>query len=114
MNTVRDERRHDFTIIQNSLLASDISCNAKMVYIVLASFAWEKSKCFPGMASVAKRASLSVSTVQRAIVELESKKWISVTTGRATGKSNEYTLFDGWVGQVDRGSVRLTEGGRSG
>ena len=54
----------------------DISHRAVAVYMYLDSRADKKDQCFPSLHTIARDLKLSVSTVQRALGDLESEKLI--------------------------------------
>lgn len=81
-----------YTLVPNFLLDdSKLSSSAKLVYVMLLKYAWEKDYCFPGQVTLAKDIGKSERHVRTAIKELEAQRLLSVTH-RGQGKSNIYTL----------------------
>lgn len=81
-----------FTQVPNVLLrAKKLSCNAKVVYAQLLSYAWTNDRCYPGQERMAEDIGSTKSTVNRAIIELQKTGWLEVKR-RGQGKTNIYTL----------------------
>ena len=81
-----------FTQVPNFLLKDPkISANAKVVYSMLLSYAWNNNKVFPGQERMAEEVGSSKSTVGRAIQELEEQGWLEIQR-RGQGKTNLYIL----------------------
>ena len=73
-----------------------ISHATMRVYATLASFADARGQCFPSLATIARRASCSKTTVKRELAWLEESWYIS--RERRTGRrSTFYTLTMGKV-----------------
>lgn len=84
--------RHGFTQVPNFILRNpDLSCNAKTVYALLLSYAWHNNLCFPGMERMAEEMGTHISTVSRAVAELETLSLIEIAR-RGQGKTNFYTI----------------------
>jgi biotin operon repressor len=84
--------KRGYTLVPNFLLNdSKLSSSAKLVYVMLLKYAWEKDYCFPGQATLAKDIGKSERHVHSAIKELEANRLLSVTR-RGQGKSNIYVL----------------------
>ena len=84
--------QHGFTQLPNFILRNpDISANAKVVFAMFLSFAWHNNKCFPGQERLAENMGTHISTVSRAITELEQLSLIEIQR-RGQGKTNFYTL----------------------
>src|SRR5919206_5313218 len=83
---------HGFTQVPNFLLKDpDISANAKVVYSMLLSYAWNNSYVFPGQERMAEDIGLSQPTIARAVKELEDEGWLEIQR-RGQGKTNIYVL----------------------
>src|SRR5437764_3874011 len=83
---------HGFTQIPNFILRNpELSANAKTVYSLLLSYAWHNNLCFPGQERMAEHMGAHVSTVSRAITELEDCSLIDIER-RGQGKTNFYTV----------------------
>jgi predicted transcriptional regulator len=83
---------HGFTQLPNFILRNaDLSANAKTAYALLLSYAWHNNLCFPGQERLAEHMGAHVSTVSRAIAELESCALIEIDR-RGQGKTNFYTI----------------------
>ena len=98
---VRDQREEDYAKVSRDLCRADgpkLSVYAKAVYLVLATHAGQKQKCYPGKGRIAEMAGCSKRKVYDAVQELVEAGWISVRgaidkeSGRRT--SNIYTLLE--------------------
>lgn len=84
--------KRGYTLVPNFLLNdSRLSSSAKLVYVMLLKYAWEKDYCFPGQKTLASDIGKSERHVHSAIKELEARGLLSVKR-RGQGKSNIYTL----------------------
>jgi predicted transcriptional regulator len=92
LNTADPIARYGFTQLPNFILRNpDLSANAKTVYSLLLSYAWNNNLCFPGQDTLAEHMGAHVSTVSRAITELEDCSLIEIER-RGQGKVNFYTV----------------------
>ena len=92
LNTADPIARYGFTQLPNFILRNpDLSANAKTVYSLLLSYAWNNNLCFPGQERLAEHMGSHVSTVSRAITELEDCSLIEIER-RGQGKTNFYTV----------------------
>ena len=92
LNTADPIARYGFTQLPNFILRNpDLSANAKTVYSLLLSYAWHNDLCFPGQERLAEHMGAHVSTVSRAIAELEDSSLIEIER-RGQGKTNFYTI----------------------
>ena len=83
---------HGFTQLPNFILRNpDISIGAKTTYSLFLSYAWHNNLCFPGQDTLAEHMGAHVSTVSRAITELEDCSLIEIER-RGQGKTNFYTV----------------------
>ena len=81
-----------FTQVPNILLKDPkVSANAKVVYSMLLSYAWNNSYVFPGQERLAEDIGLSQPTIARAVKELEQHGWLEIQR-RGQGKTNIYVL----------------------
>ena len=81
-----------FTQVPNFLLKDPkISANAKVVYSMLLSYAWNNDRVFPGQERMAKDIGTSQPTIARAVKELEDNGWLEILR-RGQGKTNVYIL----------------------
>ena len=81
-----------YTAVPNFLLKkSSLSPGAKLTYVMLLKYAWEKDSCFPGQARLAQDMGVSPRHAHSCIKELEQAKLISVKR-RGQGSTNIYTL----------------------
>src|SRR5437868_5740867 len=72
LNTADPISRYGFTQLPNFILRNpELSANAKTAYSLLLSYAWHNNLCFPGQERLAEHMGSHVSTVSRAITELE-------------------------------------------
>lgn len=94
---VEDEMlRRGYTSIPNLILGrDDISPGAKLVYIGLLHFAWQKDSCFPGQTRLGMFLGFGERTVRRHMRELEDAGLV-VTTRRGLTKTNHYRLPKRW------------------
>ncbi len=92
LNTADPIARYGFTQLPNFILRNpELSANAKTAYSLLLSYAWHNNLCFPGQERLAEHMGTHVSTVSRAIAELESCSLIEIER-RGQGKTNFYTI----------------------
>ena len=92
LNTADPIARHGFTQLPNFILRNpDLSANAKTTYALLLSYGWHNNLCFPGQERLAEHMGAHVSTVSRAIAELEQLSLIEIER-RGQGKTNFYTI----------------------
>ena len=92
LNTADPIARYGFTQLPNFILRNpDLSANAKTAYAILLSYAWHNNLCFPGQERLAEHMGSHVSTVSRAITELEDCSLIDIER-RGQGKTNFYTV----------------------
>jgi hypothetical protein len=92
LNTADPIARYGFTQLPNFILRNpELSANAKTVYSLLLSYAWHNNLCFPGQERLAEHMGAHVSTVSRAITELEDCFLIEIER-RGQGKTNFYTV----------------------
>lgn len=87
------------TIIENHVINSDISCHAKMVYVVLCMYANRDDKtCYPSLKTICKDTSIkSKTTVKKGIDELIEKGFLEVINrkdGKGSNESNLYIVKD--------------------
>src|SRR5690242_4128352 len=81
-----------FTQVPNFLLKDPkVSANAKVVYSMLLSYAWNNNLVFPGQERMAEDIGSSQPTIARAIKELEAQGWLEIQR-RGQGKTNVYIL----------------------
>jgi len=84
--------RGGFTQIPNALLGrTDLSSGAKLTYVGLLSFAWQKGSCFPGQEKLAEHLGLGKRSVIRHLKELQQANILRIHR-RGLGKTNVYTL----------------------
>ena len=92
LNTADPVARYGFTQLPNFILRNaDVSANAKVVYSLLLSYAYHNNRVFPGQERLASEMGAHVSTVSRAISELEDCSLIEIER-RGQGKTNFYTI----------------------
>ena len=92
LNTADPIARDGFTQLPNFILRNpELSANAKTVYSLLLSYAWHNNLCFPGQERLAEHMGAHVSTVSRAVTELEDCSLIEIER-RGQGKTNFYTV----------------------
>jgi hypothetical protein len=81
-----------FTQVPNFILKNPkISANAKVVYSMLLSYAWNNNRVFPGQDRMAEDIGAGKRTVVRVIAELEKAGYLEVQR-RGQGLTNIYVL----------------------
>ena len=81
-----------FTMVPNLLLVqADLSSNAKVVYSLLLSYAWQNDCVFPGQKTLEVKSGMNQSTISRAMKELQGVGWLKIVR-RGQGKTNLYYL----------------------
>lgn len=86
--------RRGFTLMPNSVLrARGISRDAKMLYSILLSYAWQKDSCFPGYDLLQEDLQCGRAQVSRYLKELRTAGLIE-TMRRGFGKTNLYLIKD--------------------
>lgn len=82
-----------YTLIPNYVLRTEkVSGYAKLVYAILLSYAWgNKNSSFPGQETLAKDSGISLSSVKRALNELQNQNFITVIR-RGLNRTNVYIL----------------------
>lgn len=79
--------------IPNSIFGSGIEKRAFVVYCYLSKCSDIKTKqCYPSLKTIAKNCNLSVTTVRRALTDLESDGWINIAQ-RFTDNGQESNLY---------------------
>lgn len=92
LNTADPIARYGFTQLPNFILRNaDLSANAKVVYALLLSYAWHSNLCFPGQEKLADHMGTHMSTVSRAMTELEDCGLLEIER-RGQGRTNFYTV----------------------
>jgi hypothetical protein len=92
INSADPIARYGFTQLPNFILRNaELSTNAKVVYALLLSYAWSNNLCFPGQERLAEHMGTHVSTVSRAMTELEQVSLIEIER-RGQGRTNYYTI----------------------
>jgi len=100
---------HGFTQIPNMVLRDPtLSCNAKVLYMLLLSYAWQDKECFPGQSRLAGGMGCTQRTITRTLAELKKRKLISWDR-RGLCKCNVYyieRLEGGYIPKlfIDKGS----------
>src|SRR3954468_22371945 len=90
---IEEERlRESFTQIPNTILRrTDVTPGAKLAYVMLLSYAWQKDSCFPGQETLAHDIGISRRSVITYLQELQSKGLRGVKR-RGLGLTNLYTI----------------------
>ena len=95
-----------FFYTYNVIFTTPVSGHAKLVYAYLCKCADGSGKCFPAHKAIATAASICVTTVKKALKELEDAGLVTVQEqARANGgrRANVYTLVKGKDGGTDAG-----------
>jgi len=71
---IEEERlRESFTQIPNTVLRrADVSPGAKLAYVMLLSYAWQKDSCFPGQDTLSRDIGVSRRSVITYLQELQA------------------------------------------
>lgn len=91
------DQRPFVMVYQDFLKYKDLTCDQKMIFICLKSFANSKNQCFPSIRALSAMSGISERTVNTIIKELVNKGFIKKEAqkrpdgGRST---NLYTLYD--------------------
>lgn len=81
-----------FTIINNSIISSNISNGAFRLFCLLSQKCYgNKENCFPSQRTLAKEANVCVRTIQRWLTQLKNAKMVSIE--HRIGTSNLYTIL---------------------
>ncbi len=90
---VEDETlRAGFTQIPNAILRRpDVTPGAKLTYMALLSYAWQKGSCFPGQDTLADDLGVSKRSVVTYLQQLQEAGLLHVKR-RGLGQTNVYTL----------------------
>lgn len=84
---------NNFVIVENDILALNLSGQAFKLYIILKSYCFSgKTSCFPSQETLSKRLNKSVRTVQRALKELSSAGLIKIKRRGSTSNVYELTM----------------------
>src|ERR687884_1242793 len=89
---IEEERlRESWTSIPNTILRrTDVSPGAKLTYVMLLTYAYQKGSCFPGQETVARDMGVSRRSVVTYLKELQAVGLLLVKR-RGLGKTNVYT-----------------------
>jgi hypothetical protein len=86
--------KRGFTQIPNYVLRdSKLSFGARLVYAVLLSYAWQEDSCFPGQQRIADDLGCSRQMVNKYLVELQQRSYVSWKRN-GLGKTNVYYILD--------------------
>ena len=90
---VEDETlREGFTQIPNAILRrSDVSPGAKLTYMVLLSYAWQRNSCFPGQDRLAEDMGVGRRSIVTYLQQLQQAGLLRIKR-RGLGQTNVYTL----------------------
>ena len=86
--------RGGFVLLPRTLLhAPGLSRDAKLLYAVLLSYAWQQGSCFPGYARLQADLGCGINQVTKYLRELETSGLVT-RRRRGLGKTTLYTLHD--------------------
>jgi Helix-turn-helix domain len=86
--------RGGFVLLPRPLLhAPGLSRDAKLLYAVLLSYAWQQGSCFPGYARLQADLGCGINQVTKYLRELEGARLVT-RRRRGLGKTTVYTLHD--------------------
>lgn len=63
-----------------------------LVMLALADFADDRGRCWPSIATIAKRARMTARSAQRILRKLEAEKVVTISTGTGRAGCNEYVI----------------------
>jgi hypothetical protein len=73
----KKERKSSWTEVPNKIIDDPrLSCQEKMVLIVLQRYAFKKNNCFPSVPTIAEMANIRVQNVYKILKVLENKRFI--------------------------------------
>jgi hypothetical protein len=88
-----ERAQQGFTQVSNALLRdASLSVNARFLWTLLASYAWQDESCFPGQEGLGEVMQLTDRSVRTYLSELAGAGLLRVTR-RGLGKTNVYTLL---------------------
>jgi len=107
-----DLTKRTYTVVDNWLFDQDLNKHEKLVYIVLKRYSINPARIFPAHSTIARAASISVSTVIRALHGLIQKNLIKMMSNKRIGRSNIYILCDPSQskGVCQTGTLKYLEG----
>lgn len=117
MDKFEVQREWHYTIVENHVLKSELSSQAKLVYVVLCMYASKVKECYPSLKTLCKDTSIkSPTTIKKAINELKDKGFLKIKqrfdeNGAQT--SNLYIINDYYLplSQNDTPSYQEMTGG---
>lgn len=81
-----------------SIMSSDLSPAAKLVFAAILNRIGKNSKCWPGQRTIASDCGITLPTVHRCVLELSDRKLIQIHPGRMDGpkseRSNRYEILN--------------------
>jgi len=96
-----------FTSVPNQILTnSELSIPARLTYVMLLKYAWEKDSCFPGQDRLAQDLGVTRKAVNKYLRELKEKGFVSWKR-QGMGKTNEYHILKEKVSQKSDVTKRL-------
>ena len=78
----------------------------KMILVALADHCDDEGKCWPGIKNIAKKASVSKRTLQRALTELESEGFLRIEERRRENNSQQSNMY--YLKKVLFSFIRIT------
>ena len=88
-----DDTKRRFVQVPLSIVQADISPAAFRLWCVLAARANSNDECWPGKTKLCAEANLSITTVKRALVELEAAGLVSITRRKVSDKLNDTNIY---------------------
>lgn len=86
--------KHGFAQIPRFILKDKrLTLGARLTYAVLLSYAWQEGSCFPGQDRMGKDLGVTRKAINKYLVELKARKYISWER-RGLGKTNIYYILD--------------------
>lgn len=88
-----DDIKRRFVQVPLSVVQANISPAAFRLWCVLAARANSNDECWPGKATLCAESKLSITTIKRAVVELESAGLLKVVRRKVSDKLNDTNIY---------------------
>ncbi|MCX7951042.1 MAG: DnaD domain protein [Clostridiales bacterium] len=102
MDKFEVRREWHYTIVENHILETNLSTQAKLLYVILCKYANRNKECFPNYETLMKDIGVkSKATLSNALKELTNIGVLEIISGKEEGRSNVYIIKDNpldWIG----------------
>lgn len=106
MDKFEVKREWHYTIVENHVLKSKLSANAKLLYVILCMYANRDKECFPSYETLLKDTGIkSRATLSNAIKELKDIGILEVINRQKENASNIYIIKDSLVQYLNEASL---------